>query len=132
MFLHELNKEEKAAFLELAHLVAISNGIIDENEQKMLDTYEREMGLNFKIQNLEDLSLEGIIPAFKSEKSKKIVFLEAIAIAFADGIYDEDEKKLLQELKIEFGISKEEYEEFKGWITKVNSLYAQAAELVGV
>jgi tellurite resistance protein len=131
MFLQELTTEEKVAFLELAHIIANSNGIIDESEQKMLDSYDLEMGLDLKIEDLNELSLSTIVPIFKSERTKRIVFLEAIAIAFADGIYDEEQKNLIQELKIAFNISDEDYQEFKGWIIKVNSLYAQADELVG-
>ncbi|WP_064093129.1 hypothetical protein [Rossellomorea aquimaris] len=131
MFLQELNTEEKVAFLELAHLVANSNGIIDEKEQKMLDTYDYEMGLDLKMQDLNDLSISEIVPVFRSTRVKRIVFLEALAVAFADGIYHEEQKSLIQELKVSFEISDEEYESFKGWIIKVNSLYVQADELVG-
>ncbi|WP_078596282.1 hypothetical protein [Evansella clarkii] len=132
MFLQELNAEEKVAFLELAHLVAISNGIIDENEQKMLETYDREMGVNYKIEDLKELTLQEIVQVFKSERIKRIVFLEAIAVAFADGIYQEEQKNLIQEIKEALAISDDEYEQFKGWVIKVNSLYSQANELVGV
>lgn len=132
MFLQELNAEEKVAFLELAHLVAISNGIIDENERKMLETYDREMGVNYKIEDLKELTLQEIVQVFKSERIKRIVFLEAIAVAFADGVYQEEQKNLIQEIKEALAISDDEYEQFKGWVIKVNSLYTQANELVGV
>ncbi|WP_088034778.1 hypothetical protein [Evansella clarkii] len=132
MFLQELNAEEKVAFLELAHLVAISNGIIDENERKMLETYDREMGVNYKIEDLKELTLQEIVQVFKSERIKRIVFLEAIAVAFADGVYQEEQKNLIQEIKEALAISDDEYEQFKGWVIKVNSLYSQANELVGV
>ena len=132
MFLNELNQDEKVAFMELAHLIANSNGILHENEKKMLDTYDREMSLDLQISDLEELSLEKIVPIFGSKRVKRIVFLEAIAVAFSDGVYHEEQKNLIEELKIAFQFSDEEYEEFRGWIIKMNALYAQANELISV
>lgn len=130
MFLQELNKDEQKSFLELAYLVARSNGVVDETEKKMLDTYKQEMEITIDLENIQVRDLEEILPVFKEQKIKRIVFLEAIAIAFADGIYHEEQKQLISRLKDGFEISQEEYEEFKGWIIKINSLYTQAVELI--
>lgn len=131
MFLNELNGEERVAFLELAHLVAKSNGIVDEKEKKMLDTYSQEMGVDLVSTDLNQWSLEKITAFFESERTKRIVFLEAIAVAFADGVYHDEQKSLIRELKEGLSISDEEYEEFKAWIIKVTSLYSQAEEFIG-
>ncbi|WP_404429589.1 hypothetical protein [Sutcliffiella horikoshii] len=130
MLLHELNREEMVAFLELAHLVAKANGIIDENEKIMLDTYKKEMGLENSYE-LKDLQLEEIVPNFVHNRSKRIAFLESISVAFADGIYHEEQKNLIAELRHAFEISLEDYENFKAWIIKVNALHIQANEMVG-
>ncbi|WP_404469059.1 hypothetical protein [Sutcliffiella horikoshii] len=130
MLLHELNKEEKIAFLELAHLVAMSNGIIDEKEKIMLDTYKKEMGLGDSYE-LKDLQLEEIVQCFIHNRSKRIAFLESISVAFADGVYQEEQKNLIAELRQAFDISLEDYENFKAWIIKVNALHIQANEMVG-
>ena len=131
MFLHELNGEEKVAFMELAHLVAKSNGIVDEKEKRMLHTYSQEMGLNISPTDLNQWSLEKITAFFESERIKRIVFLEAIAVAFADGVYHEEQKSLIGELKEALSINDGDYEEFKAWIIKVTFLYTQADELIG-
>lgn len=130
MFLEELNHEEKITFLELAHLVAHANGMVDEKEQLMMDRYDREMGIDIQVKDLKELSLESIISVFTTPKVKRIVFLEVIGVAFADGVYHEEQKLMINEIREAFGFSIEEYEEFKGWITKVNGLYAQAIEMV--
>ena len=130
MFLQELKENEKKAFLELVHLVAKANGIITTEEQKMLDSYNKEMGVTICLEELEEKELLDIVGQFESNRSKRIVFLEALAVALADGDYMEDEKEFIKGLREAFAITLDEYEDFKGWIIKTNALYEQASELV--
>jgi tellurite resistance protein len=130
MFLHLLNGEEKKAFIELAHLIANSNGIISEEEQQMIDTYDREMGIDIKVEDLEEMSLEAIIPVFASETSRKVSFIEAIAIAFSDGVYDDEQKHMINQMREAFGFSVAYYEQVKAWLQVFNKLYVQGLELV--
>lgn len=127
MFLNELNVLEKKAFLELAHLVAISNGELADEESSLLEAYEKEMEIGLNIEDLENLSLEEIVPMFSSEHSKRIAFIESIALALADGEYQEAD--LINKIREAFGFSKEYYESVKKWIASFNSIYAQGMEL---
>ena len=45
MFLNRLNENEKMAFLELAHYVAISDGEIANEEKKIIKLYAKEMDI---------------------------------------------------------------------------------------
>jgi tellurite resistance protein len=130
MFLQVLKNQEKEAFLELAHLVANANGVVDEREKKVIEQYDIEMGLNVKVEELQELTLDQIVEAFTNEESKKVAFLEAIALAFADQIYHEEQKKMINELREAFGFSQEYYQEVKQWIIDFNKIYAKGTSLV--
>lgn len=130
MFLQQLNEVEKTAFLELALTVANANGVFDDSEQMMIESYLTEMDLNIDIKTLEIRPFQDIINVFQDEKVQRIVFMETLAVAFADGIYHEEQKSHIHELKEHFSISDIDYESFKTWISKMNSLYVQAVELI--
>lgn len=130
MFLQQLNEVEKTAFLELALTVANANGVFDDSEQVMIDGYLTEMDLDVDIQILEIRPFQDIIEVFQDKKIQRIVFMETLAVAFADGIYHEEQKSHIHELKDHFSISDIDYESFKTWISKMNSLYIQAVELI--
>jgi len=63
MFLGKLILEEKIAFLKIAHLVAISDGILESNEQQILDQYAQEMNLRDELDNLKGGAILGNSPA---------------------------------------------------------------------
>ena len=130
MFLHQLHDREKTAFIELAHLVANASGIMNDLERQMIDTYDREMGIDLQIEDVREQSLDIIIAKFESEISRKIAFIEAIAIAFVDGTYDEAEKKVISQLREAYGFSQEYYEEVKAWLVDFNKMYVKGLELV--
>jgi len=129
MFLHQLNNSERKAFIELAHLVANASGIINDQERQMIDTYSREMEISIKVEDVEELSLEHIIAKFESEASKKVSFIEAIAIAYADGVYEEEEKQVINRIREAYGFSQEYYEDVKAWLISFNEIYLKGLEL---
>jgi len=63
MFLGKLTLEEKIAFLKIAHLVAISDGDLESNEQQILDQYAQEMNLRGELENLKGGAVLGDSPA---------------------------------------------------------------------
>ncbi|SDW42262.1 hypothetical protein SAMN05421781_1363 [Marinococcus luteus] len=132
MFLNVLTQNEKETFLLLAHQIAKSNGILDEKEQKMLEEYRNEMDITTKVQLEDTQDVKNLIKNFESDKSKRIAFLEGLAVAFADGIYHEEQKQLIEELKNDFNITEEDYQNFKSWIVKSNYMYEQAEKLIEV
>jgi hypothetical protein len=130
MFLHLLNLEEQLSFIQLADVIARANGIVDEAEKQMLESYKQEMDISADINSIPAHSLPDIVNAFCDKKSKRIVFLEALAIAFADGVYVDEEKGIIKDLQTSLGISDEEYEDCKSWIIKMNALYSQATDFI--
>jgi len=130
MFLKTLNVQEKKAFLELAHVVAVSNGIINEVENKMIEAYAEEMGIGVHIEDLDGLTLESIIPVFTNEETRRIAFVEAIAIALSDGDYELAEQETIDNIRKLFGFSVDYYEAAKAWIKQSIELYQEGQNLI--
>jgi tellurite resistance protein len=130
MFLHQLQDSEKKVFLELAHLVAGANGIISEQEKQMIQVYNREMSIEIQLEDISARPLAEIAGELRSDLSRKASFVEVIAIAFADGVYDEEEKHLIREIREAFGFSESYYEEVKMWLKEFNIVYQRGVSLV--
>lgn len=128
MFLNVLELPEKKAFLKLAHLVARVDGIINEDEEKIIATYLKEMQVpEFEFENLP---LDSIISFFEKESSKNIVFIEILGLIFADGTYSEEERVVLKQIKQAFGFTPEKYAQYKSWVQKINETYQEGLHLI--
>ena len=120
MFLAELLPEEKKSFLELASLIAMIDGNISVYESPILETYKKEMGLeNYRIKGL---AMDDILKTFRNERSKKIVLAEIFKLIYSDGVFHEEERKSVQQIKTHFGFNSNEYGSLKEWIVKIKEL----------
>lgn len=108
MFLNLLNTTEKSNFMKLAMAVIKADGIIEDSEKQILSAYANEMQIN--ICNIEDqVDTEKIIKEYamnSTVQTKRIVFIELLALAFADGNYAIEEKTLIQQLANAFDIDR--------------------------
>ena len=100
MFLNSLNPTEKDNFMKLAVAVIKADGVVEESEKQILSAYANEMQI--PVCNLdEQCDADSIIKDFSmnsTPQTKRIVFLELLALAFADGNYAAEEKALVQQL----------------------------------
>ena len=100
MFLNSLNPTEKDNFMKLAVAVIKADGVVEESEKQILSAYANEMLI--PIFNLdEQCDVDSIIKEFamtSTPQTKRIIFLELLALAFADGNYATEEKALVQQL----------------------------------
>lgn len=120
MFLAELPREEKEAFLELADLISTIDGNVSVYEATILTKYQKEMELeDYKIKGLP---IEEILNTFKTERSKNIVLTELLQLIFADGVFHEKERESLRLIKEHFGFDSSEFESYKDWIDKIKEL----------
>lgn len=120
MFLEELQQEEKTAFLELAALISKIDGNVSLYERQILNKFRKELDLeNYETKGL---SIEEILVFFKSERSKTIVLTEIFQLIFSDGVYHDQEKKSVQQIKKYFGFETSEFADFKDWISKIKEL----------
>lgn len=132
MFLHFLQtKEQKEAFLELAHVVAGADGFVSRREQDYLRTYLGEMDMHqSKLHAIKSRPLSDIIGNLKDEHIKNIFFAEILLLIFADGDYNDDEKQIVKQLQQLFGYSDETYEAFKNWVVRVDQLKVEGVKLI--
>ncbi|MGG5254107.1 hypothetical protein ACQYAD_11490 [Neobacillus sp. SM06] len=120
MFLAELKREEREAFLELASLIAFVDGNVSIFENSIIEKYQREMELeDYKI---EGLALEDILNRFTTERSKNIVLTEILQLIYADGVFHDSEKESIRLIKTHFGFDPNEFGSFKEWIVKIKEL----------
>ena len=108
MFLNSLNSTEKDNFMKLAVALIKADGVVEESEKQILFAYANEMLI--PICNLdEQFDVDSIIKEFamtSTPQTKRIIFLELLALAFADGNYATEEKALLQQLADAFEFDK--------------------------
>lgn len=104
MFLNLLNSKEKENFLKLAVAAIKADGVVEEAEMQTLSTYANEMQL--PVCNTDDpVDVDVVINEFASNSAtqvKRIVLVELLALAFADGDYSAEERGLVQQLATAF------------------------------
>ena len=79
MWLKSLTDEQREALLGLAHNVVVSDGILDPNEEDMLDEFKREMALKPDVV-LDYLELDGIGEIFDSRRARTVAVLNLPAL----------------------------------------------------
>jgi len=97
MWLSSLSSEQREALLGLAHNVVVSDGLLDPNEEGMLDEFRREMELKDTAE-LEYLELSGIEAIFDTRKSRFIALINLLRLSYADGAFEIEEECLLKEI----------------------------------
>ncbi|MCD7034185.1 hypothetical protein LRR81_08060 [Metabacillus sp. GX 13764] len=122
MFLDELQPEEKAAFLELASLIAKVDGKLSIFEHTVFKKYREEMG--FEEYQVKGLAIEEILHLFKDERSKNIVLAEILRLIYADGVFQEEEQESIRLIKQHFGFHPNEFKSLKDWVGKIKELSA--------
>ena len=74
MWLRALSQEQQCALLGLAHDVIVSDGLLDPNEEQMMDDLRAEMGLGSDVE-VDYLALDGIDEVFSTRRSRSIAML---------------------------------------------------------
>ena len=131
MFLNQLQlHKHKEAFLNLAHYIASVDGIVSAKEKEYIAQYLYELDLEEGEIRIQELPLSDIIRDIDDPTVRNIIFMEIIALIFADGDYSSEEKQAVDEIKACFGVSEERYEACKDWVRRMNELYAEGVALV--
>ena len=130
MWLSALSVQQREALLGLAHNVVVSDGLLDPNEEGMLDEFRREMDLHPAVQ-AEYLELDGIDATFDNRRSRIIALLNLIRLSYADGAFEIEEECLLKEISRAFDIDNEEFRLLDNWVRRFLSLQEEARILMG-
>lgn len=106
MFLKSLNPTEKENFMKLAVAIIKADGIVAEAEMQILSAYADEMQI--PVCGLEEQdNVTEVLDAFaiaSTPQTKRIVFVELLALAFADGIYADEEQAFVEQVANAFGL----------------------------
>lgn len=129
MWLSSLRPEQREALLGLAHNIIVSDGLLDPNEEGMLDQFKREMELNPSLES-DYLELDGIEKVFDSRKSRVIALLNLIRLSYADGAFEIEEECLLKEISRTFEVSDEEFLLLDNWVRRLVALEDEARGLM--
>jgi len=129
MWLTSLKPEQRKALLGLAHNVIVSDGLLDPNEEGMLDQFKREMELNPELEP-DYLELDGIEDVFATRKSRVIALLNLIRLSYADGAFEIEEECLLKEISRTFEVSDEEFMLLDNWVRRLVALEDEARGLM--
>ena len=121
MWLSSLTEQQRHAALRLAHNVVVSDGILDPNEEGMLDEFRREMEL-LDGTELEYLELDGIEEVFADRRSRMIVLLNLCKLSYADGAFEIEEECLLREISKAFAFSDDDFRLVDNWVKRICAL----------
>jgi tellurite resistance protein len=125
MWLSSLTPKQREALLGLAHNVVVSDGILDPNEEVMLDEFKREMELNPKTES-QYLELGGVDKVFDSRRSRAIAVLNLLRLSYVDGAFEIEEECLLKEVSRTFGLPDSEFRLMDNWVRRLVALEEEA------
>lgn len=135
MFLGLLDREEKSAFLEIAHHFAWSNNDFSDAQKEVIAAYCIEMQIDDIAYNEGAFDLRATLAKFKDRTHQKIVLLETMALAMADNITTLEslhagEKEVLETMIREFGLSNELAVIYADWTKAMLVLTDQGKNLI--
>lgn len=107
MFLNQLMKSNKEDFLRICVYASLANGVFAEEEKNMLFAYCREMDIKEEVPDTAE-PFEILISRMQqntTNKEKKIITLEILALMKTDGLYDEKEHSFMENLITGLGLS---------------------------
>ena len=125
MFLASLTDEQKKTFFCLAHDVVVSDGDLSVGERVMMDEMRREMALSPDFEP-NYLPLSGVEQKFDSKRSRSIVLISLIRLAYADGAFEIEEQFLIRELCSLFEISDKNFNLIDNWVRRLIALEREA------
>ena len=129
MWLSRLSSEQRQAMLRLAHNVIVSDGLLDPNEEGMLEAFRREMHVadNFEI---EYIDLAGVEEIFADRQSRLIVLANLCKLSYADGAFEIEEECLINEIRKAFQVSEGHFSMLESWTKRMTLLESEGAALL--
>jgi uncharacterized tellurite resistance protein B-like protein len=115
MFLYYLNTNEGEAFLELANIAIMADGVVKDCEIAVIENYKKELSMqDYQIKNL---SYESILNVFKdsSKQVKRSIIIELTAILYSDKEIDESEITWIEKLSKDLNIEEKEFQRLLRW-----------------
>ena len=125
MWLSSLTPAQREAMLRLAHNVIVSDGLLDPNEEGMLEAFRREMAVSADFE-VEYLDIDGIERVFPERQGRLIVLINLCKLSYADGAFEIEEECLLKEIARAFEISDTDFLLLDNWVRRLSALEDEA------
>lgn len=125
MWLHTFSREQREALFRLAHNVVVSDGLLDPNEEGMLEEFRREMDIDPGLEP-EYVELNGLDKIFDSPKARSVALLNLIKLSYADGAFEIEEECLLREVSRVFAVTDQQFLLLDNWVRRLISLEEEA------
>lgn len=130
MFLQFLTKEEKEAFLQLAHFIARADDDFSKKEQDIIKTYCTEMQIQDIEFDKDSFELNKILNLVKSKKSQRVFLLEIMALIYSDEVLHNEEERVIDLILKKFDIDKNITSIYQEWTKAILALYRQGSYLL--
>jgi len=121
MFLNQFNKTQKQSFLFLAKELIEADNKICEQELNLLEKLKLEMEVDNNSDNSFG-SIERALEAFANKKVKIILLIELLGLAHADGVYCEQENKIINKISNILKVPESELYYLDNWVLRQMSL----------
>jgi tellurite resistance protein len=129
MWLDRLAASQRETMLDLAHSVIVSDGLLDPNEECMLDQFRREMALSPE-HRPRYVAVEGMERVFDSQRARRIALINLIQLSYVDGALEIEEECLLRELAGAFGVEDDEFALLENWVKRLAALHEEGLGLL--
>ncbi|MDQ3071796.1 MAG: hypothetical protein M3Q97_00835 [Bacteroidota bacterium] len=125
MFLHQLNQEEKKAFITLAKEFIMVDGELSPEEEELLTQMMGELGITdgFKENEYTRQQLFGM---FKNRRARVATIIEMQGLGYANMEYHTEEIAFIEEMAKAFDISDDELEGIDDWVVRQVALLHEA------
>jgi len=129
MWLSSLTDQQRHTLMRLAHNVVVSDGLLDPNEEGMLNEFRLEMELA-RDAEFEYMELDGIDKIFATRRSRFVAILNLLKLSYADGAFEIEEECLLKEICQSFAIKDDEFLLLDNWVKRLTVLETEALDLI--
>ena len=129
MWLSSLTSAQQEAMLRLAHNVIVSDGLLDPNEEGMLEAFRREMAVSADFE-VEYVDIDGIEQVFPERQGRLIVLINLCKLSYADGAFEIEEECLINEIRKAFEVSEVHFNMLQHWTKRMLDLEAEGVALL--
>lgn len=125
MFLHELGKFEAEAFLTLANEMIEDDGIVSEEEDKLMSQYQKELGVTSFSYDCAACNAARNTLAQLDDITKRKVYMELYSVAICDNFEDKTERISLNALRDALGLDGHICSALEACVFDLYSVYAE-------
>ena len=124
MLLKEFDEKQRKLFIQIANQVVMADGVLHENEKKMIEEYRREMLIEDYSIPEEKVDIKALVSKMGlSERKKRILMFELIGLALCDENYNYQEKEYIENIRIVLNMSEDEMSRVGKFANETIDLY---------